>query len=219
MVTNLCHTCGEEFIYDLPEILHWKPVNCPACRELEDAERASREQHEIHRQRRDEWRAMCPTIYRQTDRARLPKAATDKVMAWKYGPKGLVLHGKTGRGKTRAAFLLMERLHMEGRSVAVFHGNAFGHQCSERFGAFEGEAWIDGLACKDVVFFDDLGKFKLTERVEAELFGLVEMRVAWRRPIIATLNLGGDSLAGKLTGDRGEPMVRRLREFCEPVAF
>lgn len=222
MLTNSCQTCGKPFSYEptMPGLpARWKPANCPACQQVEAAAANERERKEVQFQRRETWEMMCPTIYRQTDRARLPKGPADKVLAWKYGPKGLVIHGATGRGKTRAAFLLMERLCMEGRSVEVFHGNRFAHECASQFGQFTGEQWIEDVATKDVVFFDDLGKFKLTERVEAELFGMVETRLAWARPVIATLNLGGDSLAGKLSGDRGEPLVRRLREFCDAVAF
>ena len=223
MKTVSCVRCGDEFSYE-PVMMCEREFGvrkwCPSCSKLMADAEAEQGLKAAEWSRREEWKRMCPTIYRDTNAARLPAGPLAKVMAWKLGPKGLVITGPTGRGKTRAAMLLMERLHVnEGRSVEVFHGNGFAHQCAREFGNFVGEDWIDSMSKKDVVFFDDLGKFKLTERVEAELFGLIEMRVAWAKPIVATLNFGGDALAGKMTADRGEPMVRRLREFCESVAF
>ena len=64
---------------------------------------------------------------------------------------------------------------------------------------------------------DDLGKAKLTERAEAELFGLVEHRIANLKPLIVTTNFVGDKLSDKLSEDRATPLVRRLREFNECV--
>jgi DNA replication protein DnaC len=70
-----------------------------------------------------------------------------------------------------------------------------------------------------LIYFDDLGKLKLTERAEAELFGLIERRCANGCPIIATTNDTGETLSSRMTDNRGEAMVRRLREFCETIRF
>lgn len=222
MATTNCVACGAEVAYEprFPEKPDmFKPRTCKPCGE-KDADKVRQDENARKvADRKCSWKKLCPTIYQETDASRLPKGPTEEVLAWKFGRRGMVLHGPTGRGKTRAAFLLMERLHLEGRSVAVFHGNDFAHQCAEKFGDCRGEEWIASLAKEDVVFFDDLGKFKMTERVEAELFGLIEMRVAWARPIVVTANFSGKSLAEKMTDDRGESFVRRLKEFCDVVEF
>jgi DNA replication protein DnaC len=78
---------------------------------------------------------------------------------------------------------------------------------------------LQRLYSAPVVFLDDVGKCRLTERGEAELFGLVENRTANGKPIIATTNFVGDSLANTMRGETGQPLVRRLREFCDCIAF
>ncbi len=165
---------------------------------------------------------VCPPLYRDTDPGRLPCAAETlaAVLGWEYGYRGLLLHGATGRGKTRAIWLLLRRLLDEGREIATFDCVSFSHEITCRFSAGgNGPAWARKLARVSVLFFDDMGKMRLTERGEAELFGLVEVRTANRLPLIVTCNHVGDTLAASLQPDTGGPLVRRLREFCECVAF
>ena len=167
------------------------------------------------------WQNVCPVLYRHTDPARLPQTQLAEVLAWQYGPEGLLLVGPTGVGKTRMVYLLLQRLLFgERRRVRTFDGLAFDHECVRRFrDEGDGEEWADGLAHVDVVFFDDIGKGCFTPRVEAEMFGLIERRAANGLPIIATTNMTGADLAAKVTEDRGAPLIRRLREFCKCVTF
>lgn len=173
-------------------------------------------------QRVIDWNAICPLIYdaTETDISRLNPELVDAVQKWTYRRTGLIICGPTRTGKTRAAWMLLRRLYVdEARWIETFTSVSFAHECSERFGSGDGagEAWIRRLAKADVVFFDDLGKFKMTERVEAELFGLIEDRTSWGRPVIATMNLTGEQLQNILSDNRGEPLVARLREFCDIV--
>ncbi|HVM62254.1 MAG TPA: helicase-related protein [Verrucomicrobiae bacterium] len=165
---------------------------------------------------------LCPLIYRNTDTGRLPcgprkLAAT---LGWQYGPNGLVLHGPTGCGKSRAAWLLLRRLHFEGYETVAFNAVSFSHEVAYHFGP-NGDAvrWVRRIHNAPVVFLDDLGKCRLTERGEAELFGLVEARAAQGRPIIATTTFVGDTLAATMHPETGAALVRRLRDFCECIAF
>lgn len=165
---------------------------------------------------------VCPPLYQSCDPDRLPcgPEGLRKVLAWQYGPRGLLLHGATGRGKTRAAWLLVRRLLDEGREVVAFDAVSFSHEVQRRFsGDGDGPKWADRLAQIAVIFFDDAGKCRLTDRGEAELFGLIERRMANCRPIIATTNFVGDTLAANLRDDVGRALVRRLRESCERLAF
>jgi len=59
----------------------------------------------------------------------------------------------------------------------------------------------------------------MTERCETELFNLIEERSQHLRPLIVTTNTVGDSLEDKFSDDRSGPLLRRVREFCEPVSF
>ena len=211
----ICENCGSEFEYHAffaGATERFKPGKCASCTIAQLFVGAAVARHR-------EWDRECPKLYGLTDPKRLDQAKLAKVLNWAFGPQGLLLHGETGTGKTRMAVLLMKQLYLSGKSIKMFFGMDFAHECSKAFGEFTGEAWIDSFIKKDVLFFDDLGKFPLTERVEAELFGVIEHRLLNMRPIILTTNFVGDSLSGKMTPDRGAPLVRRLREFCGGIAF
>lgn len=223
MKTAICRMCNQPFDYEpSPDEMGalFPPHHCPACKEkrrLEsEAQMAATRLHEL----REQWKVVCPPSYRDTDPMRLPEVPLQTVLAWRYGSQGLLVHGETGRGKTRAVFQLLHRLHFdEGRKIIRFGVTDFGPECSKRFFDGDGVAWMNGLVKADVVFLDDLGKDRLTDRVESALFGLVEGRMSNLRPIIVTTNFIGDALAAKMTGDRGQPFVRRLRESCQDVVF
>jgi DNA replication protein DnaC len=225
-----CERCGKPI--DLEPVLFegrtvYQPRLCAACqasREAELAERLAVQRIESSKRKRAaEWEALCPPLYRDTDLAQLPadaKPSIRRVLAWQYGPRGLLLHGPTGRGKTRSVYVLLRRLHFdEGRRIATFDAVSFSHQCSQKFFDGRGEGWINGLARRDVVFFDDLGKARVTDRVEAELFGLIEGRMARQVPTIITTNFVASLLAEKLTQDRADALIRRLVESAECIPF
>lgn len=192
---------------------------CPACDSLRMDWDSALAEERRRRRAKDEWTRLCPPSYRKTEPARLPAKPLADILAWRYGPRGLLAIGPTDEGKTRSMFLLLRRLLDEGREIRAFDCAAFGHECGRRFMDGTGADWTDALAQVEVCFFDDLGKVPMTERVESELFAVVERRTANELPILATSNLTGADLVGKASADRGAPLVRRLREFCEVVVF
>lgn len=224
MKTGTCKTCGKSFEYE-PIIFFegtevFKYRNCSECDAKEIASnKAIAAQNALEQCHRD-WTEICPPLYQQTDITRLPKASFKSVMDWKFGSQGLNLHGPTGCGKTRSMFQLVKRIIFEDKkTVQVFFANAFAHECGRKFFDGSGESWLSDLVKLDVLCFDDFGKMKLTERVESELSGLVETRIAHLKPIIVTTNFTGEALTQKMTEDRGAALVRRIREFCTPIAF
>ncbi len=177
------------------------------------------------RERRDErFRNLCPPLYQQTDPAKLPQDKLAAVMGWQYGPKGLLLVGPTGTGKTRCVWQLLRRLILQGRSVKSFDGLGWGVAVSAAFGTpDETEQWLDRVCKADVLFIDDLFKVKMTEAQEQAAYGVFERRTNHLLPIICTLNSTGRMILDRMTdqgrADRGEPLIRRMGEFCEVVTF
>ena len=69
----------------------------------------------------------------------------------------------------------------------------------------------------EILFLDDIGKEKYTERVESEFYDLIETRTSNLRPTLWTTNASASQLSAMMSADRGEPVLRRLKEFTEIV--
>lgn len=172
--------------------------------------------------RTESFKKICPSLYQKTEIERLPAVQLTKALEWKHGPRGLILLGDTGKGKSRVAWTLLKRVLTQDKpeiQFMWFDAIGFGHQIALHYRKEDAEEWLTRVAEFPLVFFDDLGKLKLTERAEVELFGVIERRCAAELPIIVTTNDTGDSLAARMTDNRGPAMIRRLREFCDPIQF
>jgi DNA replication protein DnaC len=190
-----------------------------ACKlHLEDVRR--REQEREHRRA---WEKLCPLEYRNSSRERLPNLEKfDQVQTWQYGPKGLVLLGPTRRGKTRAAWSLLKRLHFdERRSITAFNPMDLKLAVAKTWqDPEEAESWIGGLRGVQVLFIDDLDTIKFTEAVEETIYDIFESRPMDRSPVIVTVNRSGRELAARMnTNGRGAKIVERIRESCEVIDF
>jgi hypothetical protein len=223
--TFTCRSCGKDRPYDRSLMLDGtlKPTICSSCIiKACDADKREREAA-----RHAAFLTLCPDIYQRTDpdRPGFPKAKLARIMAWQYGPRGIAAHGETRRCKSRCLWLLIQRLIMEGRSVAAMTGGQLGRSCAEALseGGAAPRDWFDHLATIDVLFIDDLDKAKFTDRVLAELFDIIETRVAHELPILITTNATGDTLTDKMktegAGFAAEPLIARIREFCDPISF
>jgi len=215
-----CKFCGQPFVWT-------RPAGTPACMEsffpnchsgcAPTAETAS-----VVNEAMAYWRMITPKLYQDTDRNKLPVGpGPEGVFSWQYNIGGLLAFGETGTGKTRSVFLLLKRLCQEGKRPLVFTPIEFSHAVAEHMRGSGGRAWIESLSERDLLVFDDLGKGKLTDRVESELFGLIDKRIANMLPTIITTNLTGDTMEGVMTKDRAIPLVRRFREpdYFTTVSF
>lgn len=225
-VSRSCEACGRSFT-SLPLLLSGRVLYpkryCDPCVESRDQAQALDRERRQTASLAEAWDRICPPIYRDSDPARLPcsPGCRESVLGWEYGPRGLLLHGSTSSGKSRLAFLLLSRLHhLEHRKVAAMTSTAFSHQVSSLFGdgGGKGEALVERLANIEVLLLDDVGKGRLTDRVEAEFFHIIEHRCSHLLPTFLTTNLTGDALAKSWSPDRAEPLVRRLREFFHVIA-
>ncbi|EEF63370.1 DnaA ATPase domain-containing protein [Pedosphaera parvula] len=231
MPTFTCRYCKKDYPFEAPELdielppMFKSPTVCNSCADMLDRKR----QESIIQERLEKWRSTCPVIYEDTDPNHIGMPAPPKlnqILQWKYGPKGLLVFGDTRKGKTRAVWLLIKRLMVdEGRKVEGMTCGEFARRCAKAYQTDVAYDWIDHLIAVDVLFIDDLGKSKMTERVVADLFEIFEQRICRKLPTIFTTNFVGSTLAEKMShhGDAAtyqhEPFIARLREFCELVSF
>ena len=196
---------------------------CDPCFDVARAEfdHAEREQYRLKRARA--WTEdVGRDAFTDTDPSQLNPRLLARVMAWQHNPKGLLLHGPSGRTKSRLMFMLARRTYVDDAvPVLVTRATACARKVSD-FNNSVGstEAYIRQLISVPVLFIDDLGKETQSERWESALIEILDARNAARRPCVVTTNYVGDKLAERYR-DRstGDAVVRRLREFCTPIGF
>lgn len=215
-----CLTCKGEFAFD--ENIHEGGDYCPKCRSAAVMAEKHRAQAEARDRRIKAWLQTIPPIFHEHDMNRVPpasQAAVQKILGWQMGPRGMVASGVSRAGKSRAFYALLKRLVGDGVQVMVFDSVSFGHQCGKAFLNGVGEEWAEEIAEAELVYFDDLFKLKLTERAESELFGVIDRRANWGRPILASGNFTAEMVKQRMSVDRGEALVERLKEFNDIVMF
>lgn len=219
-----CADCGSDFVRQ-PGPLAKYIIRCPACLEANNkklnAESDARLIADAAENREKQWAAICPALFQDTVIEKLPcQAAFQEMTQWKYGATGLVLHGPSGMGKSRCAWLLMEREYKSGRNFKVLDSMA-GLKYAAKFaeGSDKVESWIEGFIKADLLFMDDIFKNKLTDSFEGAIFTLIDQRIQQMRPTITTSNDTGKTLAARMTEDRAEPLIRRMREHSQTIIF
>lgn len=168
---------------------------------------------------------------RETDWSRIRwenAAAVKQVREWKpkAGGKGLLLSGPTGRLKTRAMVSLIGTLMTEdGKDVAAYKANDWFFRLQGRisYGRDEAAGWVKAVANRPIVFIDDLGQQAVlnsrAEWAEGWWFDFCDQRIEAGLPLLVTTNLSAREIAEGQSEVRGDPLLRRLLELCEPVKF
>ena len=136
--------------------------------------------------------------------------------------KGLLLAGPVGTGKTHLAAAIANSLL--NKLYSVYFGNVVDIMAfikstyNERSEISEREA-INIMTDKvDLFIIDDLGKENNTEYTISMLYQLINRVYENEKPIIITTNFNSIELERKL-GERGQAIVSRITEMCEPVIF
>jgi DNA replication protein DnaC len=174
------------------------------------------------------WADLLPVLFRGTDfnHPSLAKnrAKIDQVRNWSPSPRGLLLVGKSGCGKTRAMLALARRLQVEElRPVKWLWQADVTRNINRDFAPEEFLNDMEAAADASILFWDDFGKFAtITSRREllmSELEALIDVRHRNQRPTFFSSNLSTPDLQ-KLFGDlRADPILRRITEMCEVIQF
>lgn len=153
-------------------------------------------------------------------------AALSQIRGWKYGKKGLIATGPSGRGKTRAICDLYRRLACE-EAIDVryyFAGDWFSSlQQQLQYGRDEARGWVEACASRRLVIIEDLGQEAVqTSRqdwAQAWLFRFLDLRIAKGLPLIISTNLTAKTMSETTSNLRTDPLIRRISDLCEAVRF
>jgi hypothetical protein len=163
-----------------------------------------------------------PPLYQGTDPSRLREDVLHAINTYTYNPTGLGIIGVSGAGKTRAAVMLLHRLHTQNRSVCFIKATEITLVARDRY---SDEPTIKNLATgriarfykSDVILIDDIGKGRLTPTAEELLFDVIDRRNENMLPTLWTSNMNAKGLQQAFSEDRGDALIRRLREFTKVI--
>jgi DNA replication protein DnaC len=215
----MCCICGKTspvgFVRALPDDGNFK---CPGCLEL-IAEERKEMKAAVEAKRKEGLLAKIPAAFRHTEKSKLPfPAAMDRAARWQFGPKGLLLHGETGSGKSRIIWEIAKREILAGRNVrAVSSFELVRYPSLWMMGSDAASQFAQDLVTAEILLLDDVFKAKATERIEELLFAVIDERGMWERPCLVTLNDTGETLKERLSTDRGPALVRRLKDYCTSI--
>lgn len=168
-----------------------------------------------------------PLLFRRTDLSRLPERLAQIAREWTPNTSeerfNLLLHGSSGKGKTRAAWYAANRIweaSVKSNKAHSLTAHTMLSLTESIMSSFkEGtkvthDKLMDGLIRCDLLFIDDLGKERMTPRVAADLFAIVDERSMRLKPVIITSNFNGEGIKARFDDpEMGAAFVRRLRDF------
>lgn len=224
-----CTMCAKDISFALEDAepiygldLNKLNIVCDKCKETSDENVKNMIRCAFQHEREQAWLKICPPIYQESNLEQMPdmKAYND-TMKWSYNSRGLILRGKTGSGKTRTAWMLVKREWMTGRKIECFGAKELSRECVKvaTESAIYAKRWTKHMGEVDILFIDDFGKSDMSEFVKATLFELIENRISNLKPLILTTNDTGETLVKRFSSEQGEPIVRRLREYCDSIVF
>ena len=129
----------------------------------------------------------------------------------------VLFHGTTGKGKSRATWLLVEdwllrhyprsmqfatARKLETLLVGSYSESVYAHDRNLKM-----------LCSTGLLVIDDLGKERLTPRLETDLFAIIDERMLEKLPTIITTNFNANGLIERFpTKETGMAVIRRIKD-------
>lgn len=182
----------------------WYPINC-----CEACYANSQGDTETRRKQNEQWQRICPPAFRSDwDSRKGNEALIRRVRSYDHKTgRGLVIHGKSGTCKTRAAWHLTRQLMELGVGVTFVESIDMPDEN------------MRDMMHAPVLVIDDLGNDKMNASREAVVLKVLRYRSNWGKPTIITTQFIGASLEDRFSdGHTAQAVIRRLREYCDDVA-
>jgi DNA replication protein DnaC len=166
-----------------------------------------------------------PALFRDTEVSRL-HPSIQKAVEWKpEGDKsGLLLHGTTGIGKTRAIWEIIRKQWVESakrdRQLAYqfLTMRKIEGMIEKGFDDRQHARMLEGLIELPFLIIDDFGKERLTQRMASDLFAIIDERSTAKRPTIISTNYNGTTLLERFDSrdvETGKALIRRLKDYYQ----
>jgi DNA replication protein DnaC len=157
-----------------------------------------------------------PVLFEGTDPERLAPELKDLCHNWVPTGKGLLVHGTTRKGKTRTAWYIADRLFKANPKANRFLFLTMFELEARLVASWGTSTWdktMHHMVNVPLLFLDDLGKERMTERMASCLFALIDQRTMHQRSTIITTNLTGDTLLERFHDkETGAAFVARLKD-------
>jgi DNA replication protein DnaC len=168
-----------------------------------------------------------PAVFQDTEISRLHEKIQENIDWRPEGDKtGLLIHGTTGVGKTRALWEIVRRMWVEKAEMDINMPYLFltmrkiESMIEQGFDTKKHGTMLDSLIEHPLLVIDDLGKERLTSRMASDLFAIIDERTVNRRTTIISTNFNGTTLLERFENkdkETGVAFIRRLKDYFKIV--
>jgi len=223
MVDSTCATCNiKTEVLNYLHKNHPESVRCDDCLKKYEQEQEVDSEIEKMQGKNEEWKVICPPLYRETKIAheQFPLAKWKELSKREFSERSLILTGKTGTGKTRLMFEYLKKLYFTKNVIPtiIWVGDLSLHVLDSLKDTKAYSKLEDSWKTCSLLFIDDIFAEKCSDRVEDVLFRIIDTRTRNMLPIFATTQREGESVIEMFQNkERAKAIVRRLREFSDGI--
>jgi len=200
-----CYNCGKpgEVLCD----------SCEAAAQEKNAKLAEEEAKKLLARRERCWAKVCEG-YEDVVPHKMPMALRELYETWEGNkPTSMTIVGKSGAGKTSAAFCFARKAHLACKKVAYWHASNLRQAAIKA--STNSQQWFEdflhSITQADLLIFDDFGQVANTESSAEHLLSILKEIRHKRVPCIVTTQYTGKRIVeGYNDPEAGQAIYRRI---------